>query len=309
MSGTLSIVFKILILILRFINVLVIYYNCNSDSKKTRGLIAGLAIPFPLIAGIICVTKYKKSVKNTVIVLITMVATIASSLAISYVYNDNTRTKYYDKDGTAHYYLFEVKHIDADGNIYTYDYDKSGYDYFYINSTEERLNSDWCYLDGNGYLYYDDDLSVKVYNEDCCIDEDGSIYYRAKYASFNEDGSLNNSLNSYNFSYDRFGNAYTYDYVPFYDRDGNKYYYSFDSQEQKGYYTNVATKEVFENEYSFVDEDGYFVYDEEHSFVQQEEVKNVREYKDPSGSTYYWASGISWNKDAQLLDSYGNVMF
>lgn len=101
---------------------------------------------------------------------------------------------------------------------------------------------------------------------------------------------------------------YAITYVPYYDKEGNKYLYSFDANEQKGYYTNLSTQEIYENEYSFVDEDGYLVYDEEHNFERQENIENVRTYKDSSGKTYYWASNISWDKDGNLLDIYGKTI-
>ena len=107
-------------------------------------------------------------------------------------------------------------------------------------------------------------------------------------------------------SYDRFGNAYTYERVPYYDESGNKYSYSFDSVSLKGCYTKIVTKETFENEYSFVDEHGYFVYDEKHDFVKQDEAGRI--YKDSSGKTYYWASSISWDKNGNLLDASGKVI-
>ena len=86
----------------------------------------------------------------------------------------------------------------------------------------------------------------------------------------------------------------------------NKYSYSFDSVSLKGCYTKIVTKETFENEYSFVDEHGYFVYDEKHDFVKQDEAGRI--YKDSSGKIYYWASSISWDKSGRLLDASGKVI-
>lgn len=297
-----------LILLLKALYAFVIHQKCNCDNKKTKNVLTYLSIPFPIITGIVCLVRYRKSTKDIFTVLITLIFTLVSTVAIGTMYGDNTNVKYYDKDGTSHTYLFDMRYTDADGNVYTYNYNKSGYDYFYINSTDNYLDADFCYLDENGYFYYDDDMSISAKDETCCVDEDGSIYYAAKNATFNKDGTIKYKYNSDNFAYDRLGKAYTYRHVPYYDKEGNKYLYSFDSKTQKGYYTNISTQKTYENEYSFVDEDGYFVYDEEHNFERQENIENVRTYKDSSGKIYYWASNISWDKDGNLLDIYGEII-
>lgn len=298
----------VLILLFKVLYAVTIYFKCNWTSKGIRNTLTVLSIPLPIITCIICTIKYKKSIKNNLIIILTLILSLVSVLALNFTYSYNSKTKYYDKDGTEHIHLFDMTFTDADGNKYNFDFEKTGYDYLYINSTDECLNADWCYLDSEGYIYYDDDLSITAKDETCCLDEDGSIYYPAKYTTFNKDGTINYSFNSDNFSYDRLGNAYTYDYVPYYDSDGNKYFYSFDSDTQKGTYTNISTKKTFENEYCFVDENGYFVYDKEHNFIKQKDIENVKTYKDPSGKTYYWASGVFWDKKGNLLDSFGEII-
>ena len=151
-------------------------------------------------------------------------------------------------------------------------------------------------------------MSITVNDENLCVDEDGSLYYPVKYTSFKKDGTIDYHYFKDDFRYDRLANAYTYVYVPYYDTDGNKYFYSFDTATQKGSYTNVETGEAFDNEYSFVDENGYLVYDKEHSFVQQRDVPNVRTYTDSAGKTYYWASGVFWDENGNSLDSFGEII-
>lgn len=292
-----AILCTIAVFLFRLLYAFVIYKKVDCDSKKTRNLLFALSFPFPIITAIICIVKYRKSVKDLIIILVTLVVSMASVLAIGVAYTYTQIEKYYDKDGTQHLSPYEMNFTDAQGNSYTFDFDKSGYDYFYINNTDERLNSDLCYIDSNGYLIYDEDMSITAKDKNHCVDEDGSIYYPAKYTTFNEDGTIDYIFS--NFSYDRLGNAYTYKYVPFYDKDGSKYSYAFDSASQKGYYTNIDTEESFENEYSFVDEDGYFVYDKNHDFVKQD-ADNPRIYKDSTGKIYYWASSVYWDENGEL---------
>ncbi len=304
----LTIICSVIILIFRIIYATVINFKCNCADKKIRNLLTFLSFPFPIITGIICVTKYRKSVKDIIIVIITLIFSLASIMTVSIISAYNEHEKYYDRDGTAHIYASDVIFTDTDNNKYTFDFAKSGYALLYINSTNKYLDADYCYINSEGYLHYDDDMSITATNKGYCVDTDGSIYYPSKYTTFNKDGTINYQFNSANLKYDRFGNAYIHDYVPYFDADGNKYSYSFDSDTQKGLYTNTSTGEVFENEYSYVDENGYFVYDEKHNFIEQENADNVKTYKDSSGKTYYWASGVSWNKDAQLLDSHGEII-
>lgn len=298
----------IILLILRIIYAAVIYSKINCSSKKTRNLLTYLSIPFPIITGIICVTKYKKSLKDLIAILITLMISIASIMTISVIYTYSQGEKFYDKNGEEHIHPYNVSFIDSDSNKYTFDYDKSGYDKLYINNTEEYLNADLCYLNSKGYLIFDEDMSITAKDESCCVDENGLIYYPAKYSVFNNDGSINYTFNSGNFAYDRFGNAYTYDYVPYYDENGNKYAYYFDSSAQKGYYIKVGTQENLDNEYSFVNQNGYYVYDKKHEFIKQENSGEMPVYKDSSDRVYYRACDISWDKEGNLLDSFGKII-
>ncbi|MCM1115435.1 MAG: hypothetical protein NC397_08070 [Clostridium sp.] len=205
----------ILISIIKAFYAIVIYYKCN-DKK----ILVALSVPFPIITGIICAAKYRKNVKDAFIIIIALIIFLVSGTAVSFAF----REKYYDKDGTVHIYLYDVSFTDTEGNRYSYDYNKAGYEYLYINSTEKYLEADYCYLDSEGYLHYDEDKSITAKDESCCVDEDGTIYYPAKFTSFNKDGTIKYSFNSANFEYDRFGNAYTFEYIPYYDSEGNKFF-------------------------------------------------------------------------------------
>lgn len=298
----------IILLILKITYSAVIYSKINCSSKKTRNLLTYLSIPFPIITGIICVTKYKKSLRDLIAILITLMISTATIMTISVIYTYSQGEEFYDKNGEEHIHPYNVSFIDSDSNKYTFDYDKSGYDKLYINNTDKYLNADLCYIDSNGYLVYDEDMSITAKDETCCVDKDGSVYYPAKYTFFNNDGSINYTFNSGNFSYDRLGNAYTYDYVPYYDENGNRYAYTFNSSEQRGYYIDIETQEIFDNEDSFVDQNGYYVYDKEHEVVKQVIFGKRPVYKDSSNKIYYRAGNVSWDKDGNMLDSNGKII-
>lgn len=303
-----KLIYYLLINLSRVLLVTVVCLKCDFGYSSKRNAFIVLTIFFPIITSIVCMVKYKRSAKDAFVILFTLIFILASVMGIGAVYRYYNSEKFYDREGTRYTNFSDMVYTDADGNKYTYDFEKTGYDYLRLSSTGERLNSDFCYLDSNGYLYYDDDMSISVKDENCCADEDGSLYYPVRFTTFNKDGTIKYNFFKGNFKYDRLAKAYTYDYVPYYDTDGNKYSYSFDSSTQKGTYTNVSTGEAFENEYSFVDENGYFVYDKEHSFIEQKDVKNVKTYKDATGQIYYWASGVSWDENGNLLDSYGDII-
>lgn len=309
-SSQLSIILSyIFFIVFKILYALVIYFKIKCDNKKTRNILTFLSLPFPIVIGIICITKYRKNIKDTLTIIIILLFAITSTIALNCIsaHKDEQR-EYFDKDSTKHTYASDVVFTDTEGNKYKFDFEKTGYDYLYVNSTDEYLNTDFCYIDSKGYLYYDDDMSITAKDETCCIDTDGSIYYPAKFTTFNKDGSIKYVYNSGNFKYDRLGKAYTYDYVPYYDKKGNKYYYSFNSVSQKGSYTDLSTNNSYENEYSFVDENGYFVYDDKHNFVEQKDINNMNISKDASGNTYYRASSVSWNANGELLDLNGQII-
>ncbi len=298
LSITLKFSIVVLAIMLKVIYPAIIYHKFNDYKIKTRKALTCLSILFPIITGIVFCLKYSKSKKDSLAVLILLLTVTFSLVLTGYAYS-KTDTLIVQSDMT-----FK----DSEGNSYEFDLDKTGYDYLYKNSSNEALNADLCYIDKNNFLYYDKNITITAENENQCTDKKGYIYYPVKYVKYYRDGTIKCTLNTSNFSYDRLGKAYTYENVPYYDKKGNKYLYSFDSKSQKGYYTNISTQKTYENEYSFVDEDGYFVHDEEHNFERQEDIENVRTYKDSSGKIYYWASNISWDKDGNLLDIYGKTI-
>lgn len=296
----------ILTVILKILYCVALHYKCRWDSAKQRNRLVFLSIYFPVIIGIICLIKHRKNTKNDIIIVTSLLLFLLSFAAVFGVNYYYTSHRYYDKNHVGYAFMYEVVHYDRAGNTYTYDFEKTAYDYLYINNTQERLNTDWCYLDSDGYVVYDDDMSITVKDKNSCVDTDGQLYYPVQFTTFNKDGTMEFAFNSNNFDYDRLGKAYTYDYVPYYDSEGNKYYYYFDTNLQKGFYVNLLTGESFDNEYSFVDDNGYLVYDSRHSFVEKEDALHQKIFIDKKNKKiYYWASSVSWNKNGQMFDIKG----
>ncbi|MFR5875711.1 MAG: hypothetical protein ACLUFN_04405 [Eubacterium sp.] len=307
-SQILLIISSIFSLGFKVLYVYAIYFNCKANRRTKLVLYVFGSIFLPIITGIVCLSQNKNAEKNkdykksVIMVIIALVFLVVSFVAA--VVGNNY--KWLDSKGNGYSELSKVSYYDKDGNTYNYDFDKHGYDYLYINGTDERLNADLCYLDENGLLYYDKEMNITAKDSSSCVDENGDLYYPVKYSFFNEDNKISYEFSS--FSYDREGNAYTYDYVPYFDKNGKKYGYSFDSNTQKGTYTNVFTGEEFDNKYCFVDENGYFVYDSEHKFVLQKNSKYSNQYMDINGKIYYWASGVSWDKNGKMYDSYDRII-
>lgn len=289
-----------LIVAVRIIYSIIISQSINC-AKKTKNALTFLSFPFPIIIGIICLFKYKKNRKSIINIFIGLSVLIVAVLGVSYAYlSVNNSAEYYDRSGNAHKNLYDVVFYDTSGNEYTYNFDKSGYDKLYINSTDKALNADLCYLNENGYLYYDRDLLITANGGNECIDTEKRIFYPIKYSTFNKDGTINCHILSENLKYDRYGKAYTSDSVPYYDRLGNKYIFSFDTVTQKGSYMNLSTSKKYDSEYSYVDKSGFFVYDSENSLVLKNDDAKLKTYTDKSGNIYYKAYSVIWNGQGKM---------
>lgn len=289
-----------LIVAVRIIYSIIISQSINC-AKKTKNALTFLSFPFPIIIGIICLFKYKKNRKSIINIFIGLSVLIVAVLGVSYAYlSVNNSAEYYDRSGNAHKNLYDVVFYDTSGNEYTYNFDKSGYDKLYINSTDKALNTDLCYLNENGYLYYDRDLSIIADGENECIDTEKRIFYPIKCSRFNKDGTINCHILSENLKYDRYGKAYASDLVPYYDRLGNKYIFSFDTVTQKGSYMNLSTSKKYDSEYSYVDKSGFFVYDSKNSLVLKNDDAKLKTYTDKSGNIYYKAYSVIWNGQGKM---------
>lgn len=294
-----SIAFKILFM-------LSLYYNAESRNSSNSGNYLGFSLFFPIATGIVCLCNQKniadkKVLKKSILLFLSAVLMLIAACCFNATAENN---KWFDSRGNGYAELSDVTFYDKDDNTYNFDYGKSGYDSLYKNSTHEELDADLCYVDVNGMLYYDKEMNVVIKDNTCCTDNDGNIFYPVNQVTFDKDGSIECQLaQGY---YDVLGNAYPYQNVPYFDSHSNKYYYSFN--DLKGTYTNVITGESYENEYSYVDEKGYFVYDDEHKFVKQEDSEYDHQFKDDKGNIYYWASSITWDENSKMHDAYDKVI-
>ncbi len=275
----------------------------NKSTKSRRFIVILLLYFFPLITSVYLMVKNKDNVKfvyTTVISYLLFVICMMIALSVGWFVNSGTHARYYDSQGKANTYMFDVDYYDREGNAYSYKFEKSGYDKLYINNTDEYLVADLCFVDEDGYLVYDDDCSIVAKSENCCMDTDGKIYIPLCDTEYDKDGNIIKEYSIHQLHYDRFGNAYPYERVPMYDIDGNKYFYTFDSSVQQGFYTNVKTKKLYDNQYSFINKNGYLVYDENNEFKRIDNSSDVMEYISPDGELYYFASSVSWDSDGNL---------
>lgn len=108
----------------------------------------------------------------------------------------------YDRNGTAYSSPYDVLYYDEDGNTYTFDID------FINTQSGEHYNSDYCFVDSDGYFCYIDDGSLEPISDDnysytdydengneivihvSYQDNGGNKYYAAEYVSWNYSGTL-----------------------------------------------------------------------------------------------------------------------
>lgn len=108
----------------------------------------------------------------------------------------------YDRSGIAYSNLYDILYYDKDGNTYTFDID------FINTQSGEHYNSDYCFVDSDGYFCYIDDGSLEPISDDnysytdydengneivipvSYQDNGGNKYYAAEYVSWNYSGTL-----------------------------------------------------------------------------------------------------------------------
>lgn len=202
----------------------------------------------------------------------------------------------YDKNFSPTAVNAKMIFYDKENNKYSYNYDKGGLFFLYINDTNEKVDADLCFVDDKKCLYYDIKRTITISNAKCS-DESGKIYYPISSTNFSSKGEIKSTDIKIK-GYDRDGTAYSYESVPYFDKDNNKYYYSFDADENAGYYINIETGKALENEYCFIDDEGYLIYSNDNSLVLAD--NNTYKYKDNDGNTLYWASSIEFDENGKI---------
>lgn len=113
------------------------------------------------------------------IITIVSVATMGFSVVKSVV-DDEPLWEYtcYDVNGKQYSDIYDVPLYDREGNVYDYESE-----WFvvgdYVDQDGNRLDGNYCYLDSDGYLVYDenDTFAECQDNYEYFFDEDGNIYY------------------------------------------------------------------------------------------------------------------------------------
>lgn len=141
--------------------------------------------------------------------------------------DENGNKVYYDKEGNAYEDGYDVLIYGKDGEVYTYteveeydeEYEMDFTSYYYVDGDGKKFDSYFCYVDEDGWFYYDEkdelewddeyyaeiypaeseeDLYAEEFEEgfvykfyaDRYLDAEGNIYYLAEDASWNADGEL-----------------------------------------------------------------------------------------------------------------------
>lgn len=111
-----------------------------------------------------------------------------------YGYEVNGETVYYDREGKPYTDDLAVVYYDKQNNTYSFDDEY----YEFKGSNGKNYMSSYCYVDANGYLYFDaagyenESKSAVYYSakSDSYVDKDGNIYYQALDVSWDKDGKL-----------------------------------------------------------------------------------------------------------------------
>lgn len=155
----------------------------------------------------------------TILTIVAMLSNVFGALGNIFeirigVLNEAGETVYYDKEGNSYDNPFDVVIYDREGETYTYYLDESDDFTYFVSSSGEEYDSFNCYVDEDGFFYYDEEYlltypeesyedyedvewsdmfdefeNYKYYNN-YVVDSDGNLYYSADEASWNADGEL-----------------------------------------------------------------------------------------------------------------------
>lgn len=107
-----KIIIYILIIVIKLLYSTVIYFKIDCNSEETRNVLTFLSFPFPIITGVICIVKYRKSTKAAIAIFVALVLSFISMIAIISAYEYSQHEKYYSGDGSAHIHLYDVSFMD-----------------------------------------------------------------------------------------------------------------------------------------------------------------------------------------------------
>lgn len=106
------------------------------------------------------------------------------------LYDEYPYDEYYDMKGNAYQNGDDVLLYDRDDNKYQF-VDNGEDDYYYKSQTTgEEFDSMLCFVDSDGYFYYDEDNELNFDGNIGYTNIDGNIYFYALETTWDPDGSL-----------------------------------------------------------------------------------------------------------------------
>lgn len=219
----------VLDLAMRIFMVAAISQDCKARMIKAKNTYCVLTFFFPFIVGIVyaCTRKKaqalptvspdhnpKKHAKNSIICFIVVVILYLSSVGVGvymnfsgavddFVENISSGLGFddltlpeeyrYDRNG-AYYEDGNIPLFDRDNNKYVYEEAEDIMDdsYYVCEQTGEKFESYFCYVDKDGYFYYDKNDELEFASEDSfdMVDKDGNVYYTASSTYWDATGAL-----------------------------------------------------------------------------------------------------------------------
>lgn len=206
--------------------------NVTAEKKKEKTISKAFGWGFVVLYSVFCISIVV-FVGSMVSYIFEAVDAADDSLRIACTAEDGSKV-YYDRNANAYEDAYDVIIYGKDGETYTYEEDEEVDEYgynmtYYVSSEGEKFVSYDCYVDEEGYFFYDEDYTLffpdsdyesedyeeplieepesfdefidlllseiteftnyKFY-ENYCVDEEGNKYYWADEASWNQKGEL-----------------------------------------------------------------------------------------------------------------------
>ena len=112
---------------------------------------------------------YKFSWKECLIILVLLLVGL-------YLLDNFSGNTYYDLYGNQYSSTAEIPLYDHNGNKYTYNFRLVAMG-DYVDQDGNVLDGDYCYLDSDGYLVYNENLILNEADNYYSYDEEGNSYY------------------------------------------------------------------------------------------------------------------------------------
>lgn len=211
----LTIVAGVLGLLFNILMAFAVEKDCRARNIKSKTTYSLLTFFFPIVVGIVyaCTRKNaqkisaepvpnaQKLAKKSVIIFIAAVIAFVAASGIQ-VYSLVTAAgdavdklddiAYYDMKGNEYEASGDIIFYDKEGNAYNCAIDEDTYESSYVNQTTgDSYDSYNCYVDKDGYFYYDEDESIQM-NDDftAFYDTDGAEYFAISDVYWDADGEM-----------------------------------------------------------------------------------------------------------------------